>query len=295
MLEMQLDRLHASAVRRGGVDCIVFGNSLAFFGFNPDVFSAVYAERTGRPIRCYDLGVLGMTAADVGPLARVLADEYHPWLLIYAASARDLTWMGDAPAIATMPWVRYRLGTFSLDGWLTDRLYVYRYYLAYRSGDHLMGRLETRAPTAVSPEGFLPSRLTMGAHAAPLALFEGMASRVFSHGIVRAQLDGFSAFLDLQGMGLQPVVVEMPIHPALTQRLATNPGYANTIARMRAETRRRHVLFLRKRSWRMIDERGWGDFSHLNAHGADILTRWLAGRIATAIERGDVHPPDRET
>ena len=101
--ELQLARLDAFVASQGGVDCIFVGSSLALLGFDPDAFSAAYRRRTGRRIRCFDFGVPALTASSVGAIARILAEDYHPWLLIYGIGARDLSAAADNPRLTDIP------------------------------------------------------------------------------------------------------------------------------------------------------------------------------------------------
>ena len=58
-------------------------------------FAAVSTEeaeaRTGRRLRSFNFGVGGITVSSTAAIARILAEDYHPWLIIYGLTARDFS------------------------------------------------------------------------------------------------------------------------------------------------------------------------------------------------------------
>jgi len=130
--EMQFNSLERYAASAGTVDCIVMGNSTALMGVDPNALTRGYEERTGHELRCFNFGVSGMTASAVGGIAPILVTLYRPWLLIYVISARDVGANVDGPLLAETPWVQYRQGRFSLEGWLVEHSAAFRYFLLYR-------------------------------------------------------------------------------------------------------------------------------------------------------------------
>src|SRR5215472_7961600 len=141
LLEIQRADLAALSEAEGGVDCIFLGNSLVLFGVDPAAFASELATRTGTPVRCFNFAVGAMSASQVAPIARILAEDYRPRWLIYGVTKRDFNAGDDAPAIESIPWVRYRLGEPSLDGWLAQHSLLYGYSLmaAAAAGDGTTG------------------------------------------------------------------------------------------------------------------------------------------------------------
>jgi hypothetical protein len=135
LLEIQLHHLRAFARQEGHVHCIVLGNSMVWLDFDPSAFARAYREATGQDMRCYNFGIDGLPASAAGALAEIVVREFRPAVLIYGTDARDYAVPRDAPdavAILDMPWLRYRHGDFSPEGWLYDHSYLYGYRLHLR-------------------------------------------------------------------------------------------------------------------------------------------------------------------
>ena len=79
-------------------------------GVDPAVFDAAYERRAGHRIRCFNLGVPGMSASDVGALAGILLEDDEPSLIVYGATFRDFSTRVAGPGLGTLAWVRIATG-----------------------------------------------------------------------------------------------------------------------------------------------------------------------------------------
>src|SRR5262245_35189860 len=79
-LDLQLARL-ARFAASGPLDCVAIGSSTAYLGVDPAALAEGYAREAGTGLRCFLLGVVGITVADAGALARILTEDFRPRLL----------------------------------------------------------------------------------------------------------------------------------------------------------------------------------------------------------------------
>ena len=100
-------------------------------GFDPAAFETGYKEMTGRDIHCFNFGIDASTAASTAALSqdcrrRLSPASAHHW---HGSPRLCSTERGDRdPAVVlNSPWVAYRQGNFSLEGWLLEHSYLYRY------------------------------------------------------------------------------------------------------------------------------------------------------------------------
>jgi hypothetical protein len=285
--EIQLARLNAFVRREGGPDCVFVGSSLVLTGVDPEVFDAAYERRAGRRIRCFNLGVPGMSASDVGALAGILLEDYEPSLIVYGATFRDFSTRVAGPGLKALAWVQYRNGSWSADGWLIDHSDAYRYYLTYRDWmDREQRRLMSR-PFSTADNGFWRH----APRTAPVTLEQQLDnvkddfSTLMRDGIAATHLAGLDAFLRLRKRGLRTIVVEMPGPTALAAWLRRRDDYRRFITRIRRETQRHGAPFWANRKKvprKLIPDGGWNDLYHMNTTGAEIFSRWLGDAIAGA-------------
>jgi hypothetical protein len=114
------------------VDCIFLGSSGVKRGLSSSVVEAAYERRTGRKLRCFNLGLAGIERADyVVQMAEFVAARYRPRLLVLGTTPISAEIRGDPRLIAFLdsPWLRYYRGAPSLEGWLVEHLRSYRFTL----------------------------------------------------------------------------------------------------------------------------------------------------------------------
>ena len=290
-LELQLAELQALAQKEGGMDCLFLGNSLVLFGLDPEAFATAYESASGQHIRCFNFAVPGVTVSGIVALARILAEDYHPRLIIYGVSARDFTGGVEAPAILETPWFRYRQGNFNIDGWLADHSYAYRYYLLYSHGmvtiEPALAHFKTKAR-----RGFYPFTMTTMFDAAAVRRARAIAAATFGNAIDPQQLEAFNSLLSLPATDLQLALVEMPWHLAASEWTPdTATHYHQLMDDVAQRAQRSGAPYWETMSSPFVPDDGWVDLWHLNARGADVVSRWLSERVAHAVNSGALHLP----
>jgi hypothetical protein len=275
-----LSSLDQAAARYGGVECVILGSSLVGVGFSAAEFSISYSNAGGAPaLRCVPLGMPGMVAEQAGTVARLLADLYHPRLLIFGTSARDFndkitdTTFNAANDFARAAWVRYRLGEgFSVDAWLVEHSYAYRYALNARQWLHNR-YYSSRPPQPPGPDlTRLPDPVTEANLYAAMDGYE-----VSARGLA-----GLADLLALREQGLEVVVVEMPLHP--TYAAFFDQGEAD-LARWRqtvqTTTEAAGGIFRSAHLALELPSEGWHDRGHLGNLGRQVFSAWLGQEAAT--------------
>lgn len=295
LLDQHLEAIKSLTDEGVKLDCVILGNSLPQTGIDPEVLSTAFAERSGRKLECYNLGTPGVRPRGAAALARVVLEDYRPWLVIFGTSARDFSLQTKSPGLEQLPWLRYRSGEITLEGWLVDHSYAYRYYLLYRSWSVPEQRpfVEYRFP--ISPRGFmklrrLSSLVTTLDEAAPE--LKAPLLKQLAKGVSAKQLRGLAELAELEGSKAQMLVVELPASALLTRTLARDaPNYGPIIRRMQSEAERHGVPFWRMPKPGVIPDDGWVDLWHMNPVGAQAYSRWLGHRLADAIASGELAGP----
>ena len=233
-----------------------------------------------------------MTASAAGAVAPILVERHRPWLVIFVVSARDVGQSVDGPLLASTPWVQYRLGKFSVDGWLTEHSAAFRYYLLYRQWLDPLRWPAARSPSGTTAAGFFPVKSSLTLSPSLWEHTKNAYAEVVNGPPSETELAGFSKLLELSRDATQVVVVEAPAHDTLRRwaRRVTS-FYTDVIASMRQAARRHRVVFWRVPVRRVIPADGWVDFVHLNTDGAARFSEWLGARIAAAVQEGRLRPP----
>jgi hypothetical protein len=284
--ELQLDSLQRYAAS-ASPECIVLGNSAALMGIDPDALTAGYRTRMENGLRCFNFGVAGLTASAAAAVAPVLIDSYHPWLLLYVVSPRDLGESVDGPLLANMSWLQYRHGKFSLTGWLTEHSAAFRYWLLYRQWLDPLRWPAAASPAGTTPAGYFPVETRRPLSPELWTFTQRSYAGIASQPISQTELDGFTRVLEVAEKGTQVVVIEAPMHPRLGRWARHSSRFHDqAIAGMRRAARQKRITFWHAPVWRIVPSDGWADFFHLNPGGAARFSDWLGGRIALAVQEG---------
>jgi hypothetical protein len=293
--EVQLARFETWVRRHGRPDCVFLGSSLVLTGIEPDVFAAAFERAGGDRIRCFNLAVPGMTASDTRALAAIVAQDYRPWLLVYGTSFRDFNAAVTGPGLNRLPWVQYRRGHISPEGWLVDRSRAYRYYLTYRGWSDVTERRHMSRQFPGADNGFWPGPSAPAASDESLAGARSIIEREIPPDRIAARhLGAFRELLAMQAEGPQILVVEMPGSAALAEHVSRSDAYRRFRARLQREARRGHATL-----WEVattipagvLPADGWRDAFHMSTSGAEALSRWLGARVAEAVRAGTLRPP----
>ncbi|MCC6905693.1 MAG: hypothetical protein IT326_07610, partial [Anaerolineae bacterium] len=204
------------------INCVAIGSSMVDSGFNPQALAEGYVQAAGSTLKCFNFGVQGITGAEAGGVFRLMQDAAYPDVLIYGVSARDLAeYNGPQIDLVTRafqanPWIRYRLGIFSVPGWLTDHSAAYGYYLTARamlSADEWNARMSSFDATRA--DGFRVAPLSNNAGPdAPTEFVPEVTGPLVDYHPSPTRLAGLDEVLNLQTEGVTVVIVEMPLPDA---------------------------------------------------------------------------------
>jgi hypothetical protein len=286
--------LDADIKRNGPVDCLMLGNSIVGRAFNPEVFQDAYKEASGNDIHCFNFGINASAASSTAVLAHILVAEYNPRLLIIGTDPRDYALSSSDPDVTTIvdsAWVQYRLGDFSLDGWLMDGSYLYRYrqhisrLLRFTYKDTLWS--DTKLNFPILPSGLTEIdkvNLLVNDPPDPLDNSEEVAyfKKIYSpYVMLDENLDALEAIMEYHRAGTQVVIVEMSMADGLYYFFENGEmDYSRYIDRVNELASEHQVPFLRTEPLNLIPGDGWSDYIHLNPKGAHAFSTWLGKQVA---------------
>jgi hypothetical protein len=302
--ELQLGRLETVVARDGPIDCIFIGNSMVWHDFDPEALAQGYRRQTGQNIRCFNFGIDGLPTVNAGALAPILAGDYRPRLLIYGITARDVAltreYQDDVPLLE-MPWLRYRLGQYTVRGWFHAHCRLYRYW---ETLGHLL-RLEKRYLLLTDYYASLKSNYGFEGHegVSPSAeivpdpdsqdrQIQGYFELLSEYEILPENLSGLEQVMAQNGGGLQVLIVEMPIPPPYLHFFGNGQqDYQRFVDRVEALAESRAIPFWHTTQLDLIPADGWHDYVYLNTKGARIFSGWLGEQVGRAVVQGELEDP----
>ena len=286
----------------GRVDCIMLGSSVVDHGFDPAAFETGYKEIMGRDIRCFNFGIDASTAASTAALVRIVVEDYHPRLVLIGTDPRDYAVPREDPdpaVILNSPWVAYRQGDFSLEGWLLDNSYLYRYrqhlgrLARFQFGETLWPK--TKLDNEILPNGFTPlSKVSTYINDSPNPEDDSFEvtyyTRIYSsYQMLDENLEGLENIMDYNESGIPVILVEMPVSDGLYHFFGNHESdYNRFLTRVGELATLHHVPFWQTEPLDFIPDNGWVDYSHLNKTGAEIFSTWLGQQVGTAEHRGSI-------
>ncbi|MBI5713553.1 MAG: hypothetical protein HZC38_09060 [Chloroflexi bacterium] len=277
-LGVKVRKLDAYIRQHGAVDCLFVGSSVVDSDVDPEVFSREYKARTGKDIVCFNFGLAGMAPSSIEITARFLIARYRPRILIYGVSMGDFStkfsWQGVD--LYSTPWTTYLTGKFSIEGWLIENSYSYRYFdsaryvwdFNYRQPFGKLGRLTAsgfdRATIIVKDVGDL-SYVDAEYEVHPLAL------------------NGLQRFIQLNDRETQILLFEEPVHPQAMALFGDDFYSQRFLSVVRKTIHDPNVPFIEIQNQVVIPVEGWKDPSHLNVWGAEVFSKWLSQHVADVL------------
>ena len=301
-LGYKLVLLNGIARKTGHVDCIMLGSSMVDTGFDPAAFEMGYREMTGRDINCFNFGINASSAASTAALTRIVVENYQPRLLLIGTDARDYAIPREDPdssVVLNSPWVAYRQGEFSLEGWLLDTSYLYRYrqhlgrLVRFQFKDTLWSN--TNLNYEILTNGFTPlSKVGTFINELPdpqnVSFNVTYYTRIYSsYQMLPENLEGLESIMEYNQSGIRVILVEMPVSDGLYYFFG-NPtsDYNQFLTRVGELATRHHVPFWQTEPLDFIPDNGWADYSHLNKTGAEIFSTWLGRQVGRAEHQGNI-------
>lgn len=272
---IKLAKLNSFVKQEGSLDCVFLGSSIIDADIDPEVFSFMYQSRLNREIKCFNFGLGGLPPSSASLITKFLVYKYHPKIIFYGVSATEFSKRFNQPEIYSTSWVRYTLGEFSLEGWLYEQSYLYRYTptmryfyeIDYRNlFDSFLARISSTGWNCSTAIAQITSQ-TKGDTA--------------DYQIDMESFGGYSDLVDLNSSQIHIVIIEEPVHPIFFpnyikggedsyERLFLNP-----LARY-AESRQVPFLHTQNTLATILPQDGWSDATHLNVHGAKVFSEWLS-------------------
>lgn len=296
----KLARLEAATRKDGRIDCLIVGSSMVDLGFDPQAFAEGYKGYTGQDIRCFNFGIDALPAVGSAALADILVKDFKPDILIYGTDARDYSVAPnseDAVVILGSNWVKYRLGHFTVEGWLLEHFYLYRYrdslsrLIRFDYEDAL--RSSTKLNHEITPYGFTPySTIGRYIHNPPDPQDDSFQityyySLLADYEMREENLTGLAQIISQNGQSTQVFVVEMPVPDGYFYFFGNGKDdYKRFIDRITNLANSNDVPFLQTTMRNMIPDDGWVDYSHLNTKGAQIFSQWLGQQVGEAVNQG---------
>lgn len=299
-IDGKLQLLDALVASEGRIDCIIVGSSMVTWGIDPTLVGNAYRDRTGRESLCFNYGVNGFTSSEVGIWAEVLANRYHPSVMIFAQSARDYSGASGGENLGfslDVPWVRYQLGQFAPEGWLIEHSRAYQYYMAYRYWPvpNFYNRLlaQQAYEDSLTPLGYRPESTIRDVSIPPepgAPENQLVSAGLAAYDINAEDLAGLERFLALKDNGLQVALIEMPLPETYYVFFGNDTNdyqrFLNTVGRFADST---GTPFVRTTTMAPIPgDCCWSDYGHLSKEGAVLFSEWLGDQLADLAAQGDL-------
>jgi hypothetical protein len=290
------DRLVAES---GPLDCAIIGSSMAREDIDPLIMMNAYNAATGRSLRCFNFGIGGAVIEHFAVISKLVVERYHPKLIIYGVTARDFAFAPQTGAarlaqpdfILDVPWVRYKFGDFSVEGWLVDHCLACQYYLRlrqYANPDY--ARIVQAEGLDATPYGnfiydghvpfFVNGDLTPERKAALPIIFDFAPE---------TRLQAVQELMDLRQAGVEVVLLELPYHPVYYYVFEGGAAdYEKFLATVEPFVTAQDVPFWPKEEAPSLTAEGYTDGVHMNRDGAAIFSAWLGQRLAEAETESEI-------
>ena len=288
--------------KTGPMDCIMVGSSMVDTGFDPHAFEQAYREITGKEIHCFNFGIDASSAASTAALVRILMEDYHPQLLIVGTDPRDYAVPRadrDPAVVLNTPWVAYRQGEFSLEGWLLDHSYLYRYrqHLGRLARFQFDGTIwsNTKLNYEILSNGFTPlSKVSTYINDPPNPEDDSFEVRYYtriysSYQMLHENLEGLESIMEYTDLGISVILVEMPVADGLYYFFGNRESdYNRFVTQVDALASQDQIPFWQTEPLDFIPDNGWVDYTHLNRTGAEIFSTWLGQQVGKAEHQGSI-------
>ncbi len=297
-LDVKLELLDRFVREEGRLDCLFLGASDVNLGINPEEFAGAYAFAGGRRPVTFNFGLDGFVPPATAVLAGILVEKYRPHWLVWGVTPASFS--GDVrkrndQIVRGHPWFRHWTGSPNFEGWLIEHSAAYRYFLRLRiwlerpNYSRTLSLREaqiSRAGVADWKKARLVDEDAGGGF--EKAVRQHRAPEDFSPDL------GSLAVLDaISGLGerTQVLVLEIPVLPRFYRLFANGAfDYQGALRSIRSRAERRGALFVSPPPG-LVPEQGFANLNHMNALGAEVLSRWLALQVKREVDAGRLDPP----
>lgn len=300
--EQQWFRLKNYAAQHRSIDCIFIGDSTVITDFSPATFAESFRDQTGEHIECYNFGVGAFSVVGLASLARILAQEYSPRLLFVGVEALNFTVPREAQGSADLSstaWAQYKLGGFTVEGWLFEHTYFYRYLGII--GHLVASRINYNEVIREAQEangmqdGFYPmdgpGPFDVAKPPNPAvkhSYIEHYYAALKAFRLLPENVEALEKILALNSTTTQIIIVEMPVPYTFHTFFGKGTqDYKTFVEAITQKTRAQNVPLWRMENLELLPGPMWYNYNHLNADGAPIFSSWLGKKLGQSLDAND--------
>ncbi len=282
LFDAKIYALERQVQQNGRLDCLFIGSSVSNSDIDPDLVEQTYFSQTGESIHCFNLGIPALTLKNTTIIADAVIPRFHPKVIIYALLPRDINdVIANVDYLEKIDWITCNQGHPSLNGWLVNNSYGWRYFLTWRYWLAIPNRAKMEEETRyLTPKGFQPAMNVRDPYIENLTMTPARLRAAWDD---PHQLQAVQNFLALQQKGVKIIFLEGPAYhesdlsDAETWR-AYDAEYLPMLIRILDENQ---IPFWRTQDIAIqIPKAHWYDWLHLNQHGAATFSQWLGTIMA---------------
>jgi hypothetical protein len=298
-LEEQISRLETFAFNHESIDCIFLGDSTVQTDFVPRAFEQAYQKQTGEKIECFNFGIGATTVASSAALAKLLVNEFEPRLLIFGIHALNFTAPLDTAGAADLletPWLRYKLGHLSVEGWLYEHSYLFRYHDVLKQLSMLDTNLDTilRQEQDDLPLGYYPAEgrgpFDLASPPDPDSKHpfdEHYFAALGEFQMLPINLEALDSIADLGKGNTQILAVEMPVSDTYHFYFGNgDQDYTAFIDEVDRRLSANSIIFWETSYLDIFPNDVWFNRNHLNTNGAELFSKWFGEQVGRAAQEG---------
>lgn len=304
VFESRLSQLDVYAEGRDAIDCVIFGDSTVMTDFAPGPFQNSFQETTGQNIECFNFGVGAFSFVEIASLARIVAEDYSPKIIIIGVEALNFAFPSDDPGghdFGELAWTQYRLGRFSVNGWLYEHSYLYRHLGSVRqlltiekSPSEMI--FQTIGLYDTYRDGFFqlesPRDLDVSQPPDPASDHNYHVAYFNYHKNYRLlpeHLTALDQLLTLNNSSTQVVILEMPVPDTFFNYFDNGKqDYNLFINGVKDKVAGTPVPFFITSDLQPIPYNLWHNYNHLTEEGALVFSVWLGEKFGQAALDGTV-------
>ena len=282
LFDAKIYALERQVQQNGRLDCLFIGSSVSNSDIDPDLVEQTYFAQTGETIHCFNLGIPALTLKNTTVIADAVIARFHPKVIIYALLPRDINDVtANVDYLENIDWITYNQGYPSLNGWLVNHSYGWRYFLTWRYQLVQKNRAKMAEDTLwLTGKGFQPAQ---GFRVPYIPNPTMTPERLRGAWDDPARAKSLERFLALREKGVTIVLLEGPAYHEPDQSDAETwqvyqSDYLPTLLDILESN---DIPFWRTEEISIqIPKASWYDWLHLNSVGAKTFSEWLGNKMA---------------
>lgn len=270
--------------RQGVVNCVILGDSMVDYGINPKVLQSEILKDTGQDYRCFNFGLRWNTNQTSATLAEVLSRRYKLSLILVGTD--PMAFFSTNPMlrdIDMLPWIRYQLGDYSMEGFLVEHLMFYRYLLILPKNHLSIFNSPMKQYEERFQDGFESYDSIM---AIPKKSREPYEEYVMD----QKDLEGLQKIASLTQGKTRVIAFHIPFHPndyplfVVGGEKKYEEAFLNPVKEVINQAGLDYIESYPDIPSR-IPKNGWLDHIHMNRDGANFFSQWLGGQVGEMLSR----------